>query len=102
MEQILKNLVQTSPATVAVIIIVWMFLKFLKDYQREHRTFLTQLVSRHEESRKIERDALEKNTQLLGEQLEISRVVVETIKVVSANMSMCGELRKSLLEKVNK
>lgn len=90
MEKALESLVGTAPGAVAIIIVVILFLKHL----RERDVLLRDLHTEHEESRKASRQVIDENSKMIGQHLELSRELSLVLKQVSENMKMCQVIRE--------
>jgi hypothetical protein len=89
MDKVITELVSSSPAIVAIIIIIILFLRHLSSRDE----LLRALHTEHEESRRASRIVIEENTRVIGEHLELSREVAGTLKIVAENIKMCQLLR---------
>lgn len=90
MEKALESLVGTAPGAVAIIIVVILFLKHMK----ERDTLLRDLHAEHEESRQASRQVIEENSKIIGQHLELSRDLSIVLKEVSENMKVCQLMRE--------
>jgi hypothetical protein len=95
MEKILESLAGTAPSSVAVIIVVILFLKHLATRDE----VLKQLHLEHEEARKSSRAAIERNSEVIGSHLELSREISGVLKDVSMNMRSCAMIQNEIRER---
>lgn len=85
MEELLKGMVRELPAVVALMIVVWWFLKsdkaFLRTIESQNSTFVKtieainarydRMEKEHEEARKHSREVIEANTRTLARVAEL-------------------------------
>ena len=67
MEEVLKQAAVQLPATVLVIVVVMMFLKFIERFMNRQEAFLKQLHDEHLTARNQSREALEENSVAMRE-----------------------------------
>lgn len=89
---ILKSMANTAPSAVAVIVVVILFLRAMKDRD----ALLRDLHKEHEESRQASRKVIEENSKVMGQHLELGREVSEVLKEVSQNLQMCQMVREQM------
>lgn len=92
MEKVIEGLAANSPAAVAIIVTVILFLRAMKDRD----SLLRELHTEHEESRKASRQIIEENSRVLGQHLELGREVSGVLKEVSQNLQMCQYIREQM------
>ncbi len=86
----MESLVGTAPGAVAVIIVVILFLKHLALRDQ----LLRQLHEEHLTSRKASQCAIEENTKVLGQHLELSRELAQVLKEVADNIKGCQSMQQ--------
>lgn len=92
MDKILESLAANSPSTVAIIAVVILFLRHLAARDE----LLRELHRGHEESRKASRLVIEENTRMMGQYLEVSRELQQTLKEVNQGIRSCQGLREDI------
>ena len=67
MDEIFKQAAVQLPATVLVIVVVMMFLKFIERFMSRQEAFLKNLHDEHIAARELSRDALTENSETMRE-----------------------------------
>lgn len=67
MDEILKQAAAQLPATVLVIVVVILFLRFIERFMSRQEAFIKQLHDEHVTARQSSRDALIENSEALRE-----------------------------------
>jgi hypothetical protein len=63
MDKIIEKTLEQSPMVGLLVLVVWMFLKHLRDQATEQRALFDQIHSENMEARRHSQEVIEKNTQ---------------------------------------
>lgn len=83
MDPIWAKLIEQSPGVAGVVIVAWLFIRFLKSERRIVMKAIIDMHQEHIEARRLTRDAIDRNNERLTENIRVTQHNSDQLEMLS-------------------